>query len=468
MTTRRDLLGMLAPLALAGCATRVAETNIGSTSQALSGDGWTNVLDHGATGDGTTDDLSAVEAAISAAGDGVLWVPPGTYRLAGDLVIGQRVHFVGVGGIGRGGTPNDVAPSVLAFDAGYGMIIHSVASSGDEGVNGIGSVFEHLGIRQHASESSGTDVVTQHARCVWRGVTIYGDPGGGHGWYLPAESSTQHNVQGQWYDCHVYTTGGDAWHIRNGNQLVVGGQAIDCTGAGMYCANVFGCTIVGLKLRGCNASGVAFQVSGAPGDEDGQGQHVALGCGVSGGNGTIRVGASSIWLGGPSSVGFTTNSLGLRLPSGDWWSPLKVKNTLGTNVIQVCLGVNSSNMIALQLQVDTNDEWRLTYDDTSGSERWRMVCQNGGLPAFDLTEAGHFSGAGNIFFPRGAFLGNGAEARVLTFGRTTPGNEGAPTCPRPSSTWVEGDRINNNRASSSTPDHWVCTTGGDPGTWTAV
>lgn len=50
--------------------------------------GWFNVKTYGATGDGSTDDTSAINAAIAAwnaAGAGVLYVPAGTYRVTGAL-----------------------------------------------------------------------------------------------------------------------------------------------------------------------------------------------------------------------------------------------------------------------------------------------------------------------------------------------------------------------------------------------
>ena len=60
-----------------------------------------SVMDFGATGDGTTDDTAAVQAAInalSAAGGGVLNFPAGTYKITSALADGGKtIQFVGVG-----------------------------------------------------------------------------------------------------------------------------------------------------------------------------------------------------------------------------------------------------------------------------------------------------------------------------------------------------------------------------------
>lgn len=60
-----------------------------------------NVKDsaYGAAGNGTADDASAISAAITAAtaAGGIVFFPPGTYRLASALVPGGRVSFLGCG-----------------------------------------------------------------------------------------------------------------------------------------------------------------------------------------------------------------------------------------------------------------------------------------------------------------------------------------------------------------------------------
>lgn len=61
--------------------------------------GWVNVQDHGAIGDGSVDDTSAISAAISALPDkGVLYFPPGTYKTSGGFTIDKPCTILGMGG----------------------------------------------------------------------------------------------------------------------------------------------------------------------------------------------------------------------------------------------------------------------------------------------------------------------------------------------------------------------------------
>lgn len=62
-----------------------------------SGLGWFNVKDFTATGNGVTDDTADIQAAINAipASGGVLFFPPGRYRISAPLVLKSYVHVVG-------------------------------------------------------------------------------------------------------------------------------------------------------------------------------------------------------------------------------------------------------------------------------------------------------------------------------------------------------------------------------------
>ena len=67
-----------------------------STAITDSGLAWIDVTDvaYGATGDGSTDDASAITSAASAAANGTLFFPAGTYRIASNVTIGATVKVV--------------------------------------------------------------------------------------------------------------------------------------------------------------------------------------------------------------------------------------------------------------------------------------------------------------------------------------------------------------------------------------
>ena len=63
-----------------------------------------NVADFGAVGNGVSDDTTEIQAALdaaNAAGGGVVWVPPGTYKISNSLIVYSNTH---VRGAGRGAT----------------------------------------------------------------------------------------------------------------------------------------------------------------------------------------------------------------------------------------------------------------------------------------------------------------------------------------------------------------------------
>lgn len=58
-----------------------------------------NVLDHGAVGDASADDTTAIQDAIDAAAavEGIVFVPAGTYKVTSQIVLKARVQLIGVG-----------------------------------------------------------------------------------------------------------------------------------------------------------------------------------------------------------------------------------------------------------------------------------------------------------------------------------------------------------------------------------
>lgn len=60
-----------------------------------------NILDYGATGDGTTNDTAAIQAALTAGAGNVVYIPPGDYKVSSTLSIPSNTTVYGDGFISR-------------------------------------------------------------------------------------------------------------------------------------------------------------------------------------------------------------------------------------------------------------------------------------------------------------------------------------------------------------------------------
>lgn len=109
---------------------------------------WENVLAHGATGDGTTDDATAIQAAIDAAEltGGTVFFPPGIYIVGTELVV--DTYSVKVMGAGQGSMSQATGPilraktgsalrSVLRLSARFLTVDGIIVDGNDEADAGI-------------------------------------------------------------------------------------------------------------------------------------------------------------------------------------------------------------------------------------------------------------------------------------------------------------------------------------------
>jgi hypothetical protein len=86
-----------------------------------------NVKDYGATGDGTTNDTTAIQAAITAAGDGTCYFPAGDYKVTSTLTVICSTVFDADANI----VPSSMAASAVVFDI--------ISRTVHDGVNIIGT-----------------------------------------------------------------------------------------------------------------------------------------------------------------------------------------------------------------------------------------------------------------------------------------------------------------------------------------
>ncbi|WP_246560513.1 glycoside hydrolase family 55 protein [Kitasatospora kifunensis] len=127
---------------------------------AVSGLDWVNVKTYGATGNGTTDDTAALQAALSAApAGGTVYLPPGTYLVSSPLTVnGLTVYGA------------NATSTAIRIAAGF---------SGSEAINltGNGSIVQGLtvtGISTTYSSNPACDAIriTNAMRCTVRDVVV--------------------------------------------------------------------------------------------------------------------------------------------------------------------------------------------------------------------------------------------------------------------------------------------------------
>jgi len=112
-----------------------------------------NVKDHGARGDGTTDDTAAIERALEAASDGELEFPRGRYRLTRTVAVTLSEHGT-IGLTGKGG-------SATVIMAGPGPAFRFLGSHG-QGSAAPSSVKPATFLRERMPLVDGLEIVGEH------------------------------------------------------------------------------------------------------------------------------------------------------------------------------------------------------------------------------------------------------------------------------------------------------------------
>jgi hypothetical protein len=138
-----------ASAAIAGTKLAFTQTGAGASSRTVDAklkDGWVSVKDFGATGDGVTNDTTAIDnaiAAVNSAGGGVVYFPPGTYATTTGITLGNgsntamatsgnRIRLVGANsGSGTGITNQQVnGSSRILFTGTASTTAHVVQLAG--------------------------------------------------------------------------------------------------------------------------------------------------------------------------------------------------------------------------------------------------------------------------------------------------------------------------------------------------
>lgn len=127
----------------------------------VSGSPWFNVKSYGAVGNGSTDDTSAIQAAINAAvsnGGGTVYLPIGVYKITSTLTIISSISIRGEGCAKRDEPLTSFplnAPSLLVWGGSSGGTMMTITASGT-GTNPGGFTFADFGFSGGASSTRST------------------------------------------------------------------------------------------------------------------------------------------------------------------------------------------------------------------------------------------------------------------------------------------------------------------------
>jgi Pectate lyase superfamily protein len=254
-----------------------------------------NIQDHGAVGNGTTDDTAAIQAALNlarSAGGATVYVPPGTYR-TGPLTLGQRVRLAGAGfrsilrhagGAGHLLTTYDTAVDLLQIadislecwpqTSGNAIHLANSASGYSSGYPDTHHSIRDVFIVGPAEAGVFLTNGVREARFV---NVVVRDPRGGHGFHVegtdnffdvctvatsrtPFHGFYVHASNNRFVGCKAFYCGqagqlSDGWYVDRGRNTFVGCEAQDCGRWGFhFTGSVEVTTAVGL-LADSNASG---------------------------------------------------------------------------------------------------------------------------------------------------------------------------------------------------------------------
>lgn len=216
--------------------------------------GYATPQDYGATGNGTTDDTSAVQSAITAvaAAGGVLLIPAGTYKLSSALTMANYVEFRGMGsGVSVFNQTSTTANALTGVDLNNvkltGLSINGPGSGSGIGVNfdlSVNADTSYVVMDDVRVASFGSHGVQVKSPIASRFSRVNVTSNVGDGWHVYGTGTSCH-----WTACYALNnTSGIGYHLIGLSYSSLAGCASDSNVDGY---SLSGCTSV--ALTGCGA-----------------------------------------------------------------------------------------------------------------------------------------------------------------------------------------------------------------------
>ena len=199
----------------------------------------------GALGDDSKDDTTAIQAAIDAvgaAGGGIVFFPPGTYKITDTLTVDAGfVRLVGSGQkntiIRNYGTGGETAVNIAtrqqySYTSIEDISIHGNPGSG-AGVQIVGRN-RHTVRNVHIYEHGGNGLDLSGELFYSLFENIYCRDNGGDGFHLDTFGVSNHPSANTFINCNAISNDGDGFEIEEGNgNTVIGGNMESNTGYGL-------------------------------------------------------------------------------------------------------------------------------------------------------------------------------------------------------------------------------------------
>ena len=241
-----------------------------------------DVRDYGAVGDNTHDDTSAIQAAINAAGathGGVVFLPPGTFKISAALTVGYQNIIIRGSGFGSefGGQQTNSATTInqtstsahgiVTTSTPQGLGVEDIVIAGPGSGTGIGinwaspvwsSFNNHMD--NVVVRDFGGDGIFLQVMCMSTFSNVTTARCGGHGFNITGRASTPPGTGGAgtsctFDSCFASSNAGNGWHINSYGYSVWNACGADSnTGHGYCITNTLTIYLSGgLVFNGCGA-----------------------------------------------------------------------------------------------------------------------------------------------------------------------------------------------------------------------
>lgn len=168
--------GSIASTNVQAAIQEVRDEAVGGGGSFSLGSNFANVRDSGATGDGTTDDSTAIQSAIDSLDPnrgGIVYFPEGIYRIA----TGLTIPYAGTWLVGQGqpGTSADVANGSTRIISDNGITAITANPGATPVHSTLGFGFAHLHVRAATGATSGNGILIQNSeKTIIQHVTCSG------------------------------------------------------------------------------------------------------------------------------------------------------------------------------------------------------------------------------------------------------------------------------------------------------